>query len=144
MPDMEAGRCLQALLILDMEVGWYIQPLLIRNFHLIRDARFLTPKHRATGRGCQANHQCNQERNLREAGIMERNQAEFLDFVSSNQSFLVLLLWSPRTHTVDNWVTLAVSVREVASLAAPWITIEDVDKTLLLQASISAQVMGNQ
>lgn len=75
---------------------------------------------------------------------MERNQAEFLDFVSSNQSFLVLLLWSPRTHTVDNWVTLAVSIREVASLATPWITIEDVDKTLLLQASISAQVMGTQ
>lgn len=53
-------------------------------------------------------------------------------------------MWSPRTHTGEIQVTLAVSTREVASRDAPWITIRDVDKTPILQASTSAQDMGNQ
>ncbi|XP_072141030.1 uncharacterized protein [Dermacentor andersoni] len=73
-------------------------------------------------------------------------QASFLlkANVATHRPSIQLQDMSPRTHTADIRVTLVVSTREVASWATPGITIWDVDKTVILQASISVQDMGSQ
>ncbi|KAL1422601.1 hypothetical protein MTO96_021945, partial [Rhipicephalus appendiculatus] len=137
-------RAPQELLILDMQTDRLLRALLIRVCHLIRDAGSLTLRHRTANHRYQVHRHCNPEGYLREMYPREGVRALYSACLSFNRWSLVLLLQSQLPLKVDIRVTLAVSIREVASRAAPWISILDVGKTPILQASSLVRVMATQ